>query len=455
MNMSKVRSIVVLFLIVSSLFTVSKVVSFPEPAASLVVRPEGAWRQSPTQSQNLYSKAAEALRQGDLQEARQKLAEVAAEHPGQAAQARVVAGLYAHEAGETALAGQLLAAASAPDGPVEDWRLYLLARDAAGRGERQLARATYARLIAEATGSPLRPLAFLEAAELAAGDGQPRAALDLIAEARRTGVEGDAAEELEKLAWKIGAELADSEVQREAGRRFLVDAPLSSSAVQAVRAFRALDGDLDWQRLLSPQEILRRAESFLDADSVRAAISTLEEIPEPERGFEWRLLKARALTRAGAGQEAWALLGTLVPSDTGERASLDWQRVLTTAEAGDPDTASVYLARLVRSHTRLQLSDDSLRQLYRDFLAAGLFEPAVDTLRLLRRVDPSDETGAAELWERGWEKYQAGSLPDAVRYWAVLAEVYPEDGDAQRGRYWQARALEELGQSGRAREIYR
>jgi soluble lytic murein transglycosylase-like protein len=447
------RPVVVLFLIASSLFTVSTLISAPKPTASLVVRPEGAWRQPPTQ--NLYAKAAEALRHGKLQDARQQLDQVAAQHPDQAAQARVVAGLYAHEAGEAELAGQLLAAAPAAAGPLEDWRLYLLARDAAERGELDLARSTYARLIAEAADSPLRPLAFLESAKLAAEHDQPRIALDLIAEARRAGIDGEVAGELEKLAWRIGEKLADAGVQREAGRHFLVDAPLSSDAVHAVRAFRALDGDLDWNRLLSPQDILRRAESFLNGDSSRAAILTLDEIPEGERGFEWRLIKARALTRGGEGQEALALLGTLVPSDTTERASLDWQRVLTLAEAGEPDTAAVYLARLVRSHTRLQLSDDSLRRLYRDFLEAGFFEPAMDTLRLLRRVDPADETGAAELWERGWREYQKSNPEGAVRYWSVLAEVYPEDSDAQRGRYWQARALEELGREDQAREIYR
>ena len=58
------------------------------------------------------------------------------------------------------------------------------------------------------------------------------------------------------------------------------------------------------------------------------------------------------------------------------------------AEAGEPDVASVSLAKLVRTHARLQLSADALRRLYKDFLSAGLLDPAVDTLRLLRRVDP-------------------------------------------------------------------
>jgi len=449
------RFAVVFFLILSSLFTVSVLVSSPEPSATLVVKSEGAWRQHPPLTQNLYAKAAEALRHGDLQAARQQLDAVAVQHPDQTAQARVLAGLYAHAAGDAGLAEQLLASASAPGGAVEDWRLYLLARSAAERHEHELAQSSYARLIADHPASPLRQRAFIESAELAAGSDQPQLALDLIARARRAGIDGQAAEDLDSLAWRIGRKLEDEAVQREAGRRLLIVDPLSSQAVQVVHAFRAFDGDLDWRRILSPQEILRRAQSFLDGESTRAAISTLQEIPEGGRGFAWHLLKARALTQGGAGREALLELGSLIPSNAVERASLQWERVLARAEAGNPEAASVDLANLVRSQTRLQLSKDSLRRLYADFMDAGLFAPAMDTLRLLRRIDPADETGAANLWERGWREYRNGNPSGAVGYWTELAELYPDDGDAQRGRYWKARAFEDLGQPERAREVYR
>ena len=52
----------------------------------------------------------------NLQTARQQLDRLASAHPEQAAQAQVVAGLYAHEAGDAALAGDLLTAAPGPGG---------------------------------------------------------------------------------------------------------------------------------------------------------------------------------------------------------------------------------------------------------------------------------------------------------------------------------------------------
>src|SRR5207253_1138288 len=116
----KARSVVVLLLIVSSLFTVSVLISSPQPAASLVVRPEErAWRQHPTRSENFFSPAAEALRQGNLQEARQNLDSVASRHPEQAALARVLAGFYAHQAGDLRQAEEILSTAATPGGSLE------------------------------------------------------------------------------------------------------------------------------------------------------------------------------------------------------------------------------------------------------------------------------------------------------------------------------------------------
>lgn len=459
MMKSNARPVVVLFLLLSAAVTVSVLISSPTPTASLVVVDKGARRQPPTLPRNLYAQAAQALRDGDLQEARQELEKVVSQHPDQAAQAKVVAGLYTWEAGKTAEAETLLAATSDPEGTLEDWRLLLLARAAAERGETGRARATYASLIADHRDSSLRGLAFLEAAELAAEQDQPRVALDLIAQARTAGVEDGVAEKLDSLAWRIGRDLEDEAVQLEAGRRIVVSAPLSSEALQAVRTFRAFrgqdGGSLDWSSLLSSDEILRRAQSFLEADSVQAAHSTLKEVPETERGFQWHLLKAKAYTQGGEGREALDVLGTLVPSASDESASLEWERVLAMAGAGQADSASIYLSKLVRSHAKLQLSTRELRSLYEDFLEAGLFEPAVDTLRLLRRIEPRDETGTEDLWERGWDKYRAGDRSGAVTYWTELEQIYPDDNDAQRGRYWKARALEEMGRPEEARETYR
>ena len=462
--MSKARAVAVWSVLVFSLLSVSLLVSSPQPIAGLLVRAQAASRRTLNPPENPYASAAAALRKGNLQEARQQLEAVAAQHPDQAARTKVVAGLYAYQGGDLAGAQTLLADAAAPAGAggaageLEDWRLYLLAGSAGRRGEYELAWTTYSRLIAEHPGSPLFPVASLEAAELAAGHNQPQLALSVLEAARKREAQGKVAEQIDELAWKIGRQLEDQRAGRAAGLRILVEDPLSATAMQVLHSFRAPDGAVDWNRLLSPQDVVRRAESFLADDNARAAGLTLDQVPEAQRDFRWHLLRARTLARAGGGiggREALTLLAGLQPANAHERASLVGERLVILAESGQSEAAAAPLAELVRARTTLPLSTNALHRLYKDFTAAGLFAPAMDSLRLLRRVDPQDHTGAADLWERGWRQYQRNDPAQAVSYWSVLTEIYPQDGDAQRGRYWQARALETLGRQEEAGQIYR
>jgi soluble lytic murein transglycosylase len=441
--------------LVFSLLSVSLLVSSPQPTAGLLVKPQAAARRQLKAPENPYASAAEALRKGKLQEARQQLEAVAVQHPDQAARTKVVAGLYAYQGGDLAGAQTLLADAASPGGELEDWRLYLLAGSAGRRGEYELAWTTYSRLLAEHPASPLLPVASLEAAELAAGHNQPQLALGVLEAARKRQATGKVAQQIDELAWKIGRQLEDQRAGRAAGLRILVEDPLSATAMQVLHSFRAPDGAVDWNRLLSPQDVVRRAESFLADDNARAAGLTLDQVPEAQRDFHWHLLRARALARGGVGRQALTLLATLQPTNALDRAALVGERLVTLAESGQSEAAAAPLAELVRSHTFLPLSTNALHRLYKDFTAAGLDVPAMDSLRLLRRVDPQDHTGAADLWERGWREYQRNDPARAVSYWSVLTEIYPDDGDAQRGRYWQARALETLGRQEEAGQIYR
>jgi soluble lytic murein transglycosylase-like protein len=467
MKVAKARFVSLVLLVFLS--TVSLLLSSPEPKAGLVVYPPQAAAPRSPLPENLYADAAKALRQGELQEARQHLDRISREHPGQAAQARVLEGLYEHVAGDEDAAGEILAAASTPGGPLEDWRLFLLARSAAARDETELARTTYARLLAECPESTLRPLAFLESAELAREAGDDRLALELIGKAREAGIRGEAANRLDRLAWRIGRDLEDPAVQREAGRRLMVEAPLSAEALEAVRTFRAFDVKADWDHLLSKEDMLNRAQSFLETgDLPSAALSTLDDVPESERDVRWHLLKARALTEARRGLEALDVLSGVVPSALEERASLEWERALAASEAAEPggglpsaerrrllDLSHRHLANVVRSHADIDLSKKALRELYDGFLEEGLVEPALDSLRVLRKIDPQDETGTSDLWEQGWAQYQDGNPSGAVGIWSEMEEIYPDHRETHRARYWKARALEDLGEPGRAREIYR
>jgi soluble lytic murein transglycosylase-like protein len=421
---------------------------------------------SSTSRATRYAPAAQALRSNNLQAARQLLEDVARQYPDEAVRARLLAGFYAYEAGDVRLAEQLLTQASEPGGEIEDWRLWLLAETAQANGDLDVARTTLDRLLADCRRSPLRPQAYLAAARLADKAGDERGTLVLIDGARSEKVKGETAIELENMAWRIGQRLNDDGVRREAARRLLVEAPMTAGALGVASTFRALDGSIDWSRVLSSGEVKQRARSFLDIDQMTMAIDTLDNVPEAERDTEWHLIKARALTEARRGEDALSVLSAIAPRDSAEQASVEWERAVATRElasSGRDETerrsiledSHRHLANMVRLGADAGISSKELKLLYHDFLDAGLLPQAADALRMLRRVDPADATGIRDLWERGWEAYGRQELDKAVTFWQELGTIYRGQGDAQRGLYWQARALEQMGKTPRAHAIYR
>src|SRR4029077_16809969 len=155
-------------------------------------------------------------------------------------------------------------------------------------------------------------------------------------------------------------------------------------------------------RLLSPSDVVRRAQSFLEAASLPAALSTLDSLPESERGFDWHLLKASALTQSQQGQEALDLLEGVVPVNRAEEAAVEWERALAAAEVATSlasldgaarrsllDRSYGHLTEVAHLDADIILSAGALRWLYDHYLDAGLFDPAMGTLKLLRQVDPT------------------------------------------------------------------
>ncbi|HEX5760352.1 MAG TPA: transglycosylase SLT domain-containing protein [Thermoanaerobaculia bacterium] len=457
---------IALLTLLSLPFSLSLLCSAPRRTGADPVTPA----QSPAAALDAapYHEAAAALRAGDAEGAQRLLARAAAGRPDRMPEAMRLSALYAYAAGDDEQAAELLAAAPA-GGPLEDWRLFLLGETAGERGDDETAAAAFERLLATVPGSPLRPQAYLAAAGLAADRRDDERVLGLVAAARAEGVGGAAAAELESLAWRIGHRRDDAAVRAGAARRLLVEAPFAAGKLRVAETFRAFDGGLDLGAVLSADEVKRRAYSFLDGGELpQAALSALDALPEASRDLEWHLLKARALTGSSRGGEALALLAPLAADERPLSARLELARSLAAAESAERGGGAARRVLLRTSHRHLlraarlvqrspelaELPAEELRSLYADFLDAGLFEPAVDALRILRLVDPRDTTGARPLWERGWRAYRAGDDDGAIGIWTALGELYPEHPDAQRGSYWKARAFEELGQPAQARDLY-
>ncbi|MES1243558.1 MAG: lytic transglycosylase domain-containing protein [Acidobacteriota bacterium] len=421
----------------------------------------------------LYAEAAEAVRRDDCAAATRALAPLASARGDEAEFARLVGGFHAWVCKQAEPAEQRLFAAQNPDGPLEDWRLFALSDAARARNHVLFAQASLARLIGDYPDSPLRPKAFAAAAQLAWEQNDSARALELIERARREkagiGNIADTEEgtQLEALAWEIGTKLGNDLVRAEAARRLLSDSPAKATELRVAEMFRGADGTLPWAAILSPDQLKRRARALLALKLDANAQEALDAAGG--RDLEWALLKADALTRLQRGTDALALLAGLTPATALETAQLEWARAQAADEAskarrGRTTPTAERRRYLEESHLHLrnaarlgnrELATKALRALYSDLADDERFDESIEVLRQLRKISPSDTTGAEHLWKRGWNEYVRANPSGAVGYWTELYALYPEDSNGRRGRYWTGRAFEALGETERAQQIYR
>jgi soluble lytic murein transglycosylase-like protein len=422
------------------------------------------------ETSRLYAKAAAALRRRDCQTAERTLLPLTT-RPDGAKLARLTYGLYAHACEQLSFAEEQLFAAPDPGGPLEDWRLFILSDSSAANGHVLLAQAALAKLLGDYPDSPLRPRAFVRLATLAWGQGNTRRAVETIARARTEPVHGDEGQKLEALAWEITTRTGDGAGQLEAARRLLADWPGEATRLHVADGFRRPDGGIDWAELLSTDQLKRRSDALLALDLQPNALAALDAVKLADRDLDWYLRKADALTRGHRGADALTLLVAVdrFASEPRQQAQLEWARGmaaadLASARRGNPlstpdrrsfgQIAQQHLAKVAALGADRDLAIRALRALYAGQAEAELFDRSLDTLRQLRKLDPADTTGASHLWQLGWREYAGRNYSGAVGDWTELADLYPGDSAARRGRYWTARAFEALGEGERAQQIY-
>lgn len=418
-----------------------------------------------------FQQAAEALNDGACDSALAALKPYAEDDNAAGHRARLLAGLYAHACERPDQAVHYLSATQTEADPLEDWRLFILADSAAAIDDDTLALTSLTRLLAHHPDSPLRSRALLRAAQLAWESGQTERALHLIALARYEGLDGDAGKEIEVLAWEAFNQLQDSAGMRETARRLLAAYPLKAAELHVIEIFRQTSGELNWDEILSTDQLLKRSKSLLDAGLPDNTLITLDNVAEPLRGFEWHLLEAQALISAHRGAEALVALEQAQPADDGDRTRLEWTR----ARAAD-DMASIrsgrrnlnadarksmrrvaheHLWNVVALNTDRGLTLKALERVFADLADDNQFEQALSVLKQLKQLSPEDTTGASFLWQRGWQQELDRNYTGAIGYWAELDSLYPETSYARAGRYWSARAYATLGDGSRSTELFR
>jgi len=426
----------------------------------------------PPTAAEAYAQAAAAFRQGDLDTVRELLTGLGDREPHERQRALLVLGLHQYASGHFAAAVDVLQMVADPAGELEDWRLFALADAAARQGDERLADQALAMLLGRDSSAPLRGKALLVAAQRAWDRGETERALNWIELARTQKLPPLAATDVEVLAWRIGVALGDRIVERVAAKRLLVASPVKASELRVGDVFKDEDGRIDsWDGVLTRAEVEQRADKWLAADQGLAAASSLATIPVADRDLRWYLLQAEALTQQGQGGLAYSLLRSVFPETKEDEARLEWERALAAADVATARPgrenlqasertrmlaqAQTHLRRVVALDVDAATSAPAVRKLYGLLAESGRFDEAMEMLELLRKLDPSDRTGASHLWDNGWAEFEHKNYTAAIAYWTQLEQIYPNDPETHRGRYWKGRALEELGQRHRAHEMYR
>lgn len=438
-----------------------------------------------------FRQAADALDRHDCPRAQATLAPaLSADDRNLRGTARLLSGLYAHACEDVALAAERLRE-PAPDGLLDDWRLLLFAETAHALGDTDGAGRALSTLVEQHDRSPLVERALVTAVEQAAEADLPERALAWVTKSRgHHDLSAEAVGRIESLAWKIAAERGDRASQAEAGRRLLAYAPERADELAVLdffypiypgatpdpggsRSTRTDAPEVEWRRLLEPADLLRRAASLLDLGRSSEALAALEDVRIGERGFDWRLLAARALTAERRAGDALDLLAGIETNEPERQARLSWERAraardlssplksgarLPTAERGRMaevarDQWHRLVAGAIRSGDTSPLALAALRRLFADYADDERFDEAIEALRMLRRLDPGDTTGASYLWSKGWGEYRRRNDTGAIGYWSELQSLYGDSRAARSGRYWTGRAFERLGNRERAVSI--
>ncbi len=440
--------------------------SAPDAASRATSRAEAA---------GLWSAAADAVRQRDFDGAVRMIEPLAATGDSEGRETLLVLGLWAHAAEQVEHAAELLHRAADPRGRFEDWRRLVLADCHAALGRLPAAAATLEPLLDEQRNSPLAPRAVLRMVEIAGRLGDWQRARTWLDHGRRQPLTAAQAAELETVAWQLALDSGDPAAQRESARRLLVEHPLIASRNQVIELFRQPSGALDWPSFLTVDELLARARSLLAVGITAGALETLEAVPERRRGAAWALTRAHALTLDGRGLDALAVLAPVRPASPAEAVELEQRRAAALFDAagarrGRPLLPAAERERLRHEGRRAlwrvlevagqrpELRDAALgahRRLLAELLDEERVDPALGLLRSLRTLDPGDTSGARFLWQRGWAEYRRRNFSGAVGYFAELEAIYGGTSYARAGRYWTARAYDNLGDRQRAEALFR
>jgi soluble lytic murein transglycosylase len=311
--------------------------------------------------------------------------------------------------------------------------------------------------------SLLAPQARLSRARLLASLGDPAAALAAIAPIVGASAPSDLAKpDLAATGLQLEGRVRTGQEDAAGARRAYLACwsahPLAPEAADCRAALRTLAAPEDAPP--SDADVLRRAESLLDANRNDAALALLgpllQRVPEaaPDEPFACRARAAagRAQRRERSYRRAIEILRPVADRCADPEVRVRALYILASAAsiAGDRDEAVALYRRLARDFPEHSLADDAL-YFAADILArSGRTDEAREALAALAREHPTGDYRDEARFRIAWISKRAGDVDAALAQLLLIEESVEDPYEHARAAYWRARLLEGKGPEGRS-----
>jgi len=154
-----------------------------------------------------------------------------------------------------------------------------------------------------------------------------------------------------------------------------------------------------------PDRLLDIADALSDIDAPAAALAALKDLPASGLTADQSIRRARILSSAGSGAEAWAALNGWAPSTLSAEDAIAWNAAADAIALGDARRLRIakdYAAALQALAPRLAAHQDS-PQLWSEQArierAMGKPEAALASFRKLQALEPDDATHGSAIVE--------------------------------------------------------
>lgn len=409
---------------------------------------------------------------------------------------------------------ELLSSFSFGERPVEQYRLYYLARANELAGRKEEARRTFARLWRERPNLAYAPQIAMSLGGLYAENGSDHRAAEVFgAIATRTedpAISAAAREKYLEARFRTG----DLGAVLLASYNLIVEspaAPQSQTARAIARAIQGLPGEAPIP--LTPAQTIRHGEALLDSERPKAALevlSRLETAGLSERlQHRSRLARGEAQARLGQHKASEETLDPLFASPytfaipalelsaRNRRAMADaikpvdvktvkvqeragtrlvtrkgkkvrvpnyrtaFKKVETTnasKKAERDRQEAVYEERLLDLRS-LPIDEPLEKDVLTRLVARAVQAKDEAKVRLylaeLTALDPSSDAELQSFWDRGWGAYAGGDPATAADLFSFIASTYRSPNIRRQSTYWYARSIEKSGKTAEAQRIYR